>query len=217
MSERVLFVYYSYTGQTQKVLDAAAQVLRDRGCEVDMAPIEFVDPTYSEPFTRFPMRSVWPDMFSVFKAQGRGETGEIRTPDEVRAGGYDLIVFGSPTWWRTVSMPLRSFLESKEAAPLLEGIPYAVVTVCRRYWRENLEAVRELADKQGGRFVDSIHFEYPGGQLQSMLSLTSYLGSGEYRDRYLGVKIPPTNISAGQVDQARAFAGRLADRLFGGR
>ena len=217
MSAKVLLVYYSYTGQTQKVLDAAADVLRERGCEVTLAPIEFVDPQYSEPFTRFPMRRVWPDMFSVFKAQGRGETGEIRTPDAVRAGDYDLVLFGSPTWWDTVSMPLRSFLVSKEAGPLLEGTPYAVVTVCRRLWRGNLEAVRELADKRGGRFVDSIHFEYPGGQLPSLLSLASYLGSGEYRDRYLGVKIPPTNISAAQVDQARAFAGRLADRLFDGK
>ncbi|WP_349268778.1 hypothetical protein MPNTM1_03833 [Mycolicibacterium parafortuitum] len=217
MSAKVLLVYYSYTGQTQKVLDAAADVLRERGCEVTLAPIEFVDPQYSEPFTRFPMRRVWPDMFSVFKAQGRGETGEIRTPDAVRAGDYDLVLFGSPTWWDTVSMPLRSFLVSKEAGPLLDGTPYAVVTVCRRLWRGNLEAVRELADKQGGRFVDSIHFEYPGGQLPSLLSLASYLGSGEYRDRYLGVKIPPTNISAAQVDQARAFAGRLADRLFDGK
>ena len=217
MSAKVLLVYYSYTGQTQKVLDAAADVLRERGCEVTLAPIEFVDPQYSEPFTRFPMRRVWPDMFSVFKAQGRGETGEIRTPDAVRAGDYDLVLFGSPTWWDTVSMPLRSFLVSKEAGPLLDRTPYAVVTVCRRLWRGNLEAVRELADKQGGRFVDSIHFEYPGGQLPSLLSLASYLGSGEYRDRYLGVKIPPTNISAAQVDQARAFAGRLADRLFDGK
>ncbi|PWQ88457.1 flavodoxin, partial [Enterococcus faecium] len=83
----------------------------------------------SEPCTRFPRRRVWPDMFSVFKAQGRGETGEIRTPDAVRAGDYDLVLFGSPTWWDTVSMPLRSFLVSKEAGPLLGGTPYAVVTV----------------------------------------------------------------------------------------
>ena len=34
-----------------------------------------------------------------------------------------------------------------------------------------------------------------------MLSLTSYLGSGEYRDRYLGVRIPTTNISAEQVEE----------------
>lgn len=212
---RVLFVYYSYTGQTEKVLDAAAEAFRQRGCEVHTAPIEFIDPQYSEPFTRFPMRKVWPDMFSVFKAQGKGETGEIRTPDAVRDGEYDLICLGSPTWWKTVSMPMRSFLESTEASALLNGKPFAVITVCRRYWRENHEAVLELATKRGGRFVDSIHFGYPGGQLQSMLSLTSYLGSGEYRDKYLGVKIPKTNISPEQLDQTRTFAAKLADRLFG--
>ncbi|WP_163890944.1 flavodoxin family protein [Mycolicibacterium hippocampi] len=217
VARRVLFVYYSYTGQTQKVLDAAAEALRQRGCEVHMAPIEFIDPRYSERFSRFPMRKVWPDMFSVLPAQNRGETGEIRTPDAVRDGAYDLICLGSPTWWDTVSMPLRSFLKSAEAAPLLDGTPYAVFVVCRRKWRGNLEAVRELADKQGGRFADSIHFGYPGGELTSLLSLASYLGSGEYRERYLGLKLPPTNISDGQVDQARKFAGKLADRLFGGR
>jgi len=153
----------------------------------------------------------------VYPAQNRGETGEIRTPDEVRDGDYDLICIGSPTWWRTVSMPVRSFLESGEAGTLLNGKPFAVFTVCRRYWRENLEAVRELAGKKGGRFVDSIHFGYPGGQVRSMLSLTSYLGSGEYRDKYLGVRIPKTNISAEQLDQTRVFAGKLADRLFSGR
>ncbi|MGE2835907.1 flavodoxin family protein [Mycobacterium sp. SMC-4] len=213
---RVLFLYYSYTGQTQKVIDAAAEVFRQRGCEVHTAPIEFTDPRYAETFSRFPMRKVWPDMFSVFGPQNRGEKGEIRTPDAVRDGEYDLICIGSPTWWRTVSMPVRSFLESAEAATLLRGKPFAVFTVARRYWQENLEAVRELAGKQGGRFVDSIHFIYPGDQVRSMLSLTSYLGSGQYREKYLGVKIPPTNISDEQVQQSRVFAGKLADRLLGG-
>ena len=41
---------------------------------------------------------------------------------------------------------------------------------------ENLTAVRELAEQQGGRYVDGIHFTYPGDPLRSMLSLTSYLG-----------------------------------------
>jgi hypothetical protein len=48
-----------------------------------------------------------------------------------------------------------------------------------------------------------------------MLSLTSYLGSGEYRDRYLGVRIPSTNVQPEQLEQTRKFAAALADRLFG--
>ncbi len=214
---RVLLLYYSYTGQSQKVLEAAGEVLRARGCEVRKAEIEFTDQRYAEKFSRFPMRRVWPDMMSVLGAQKRGETGEIKISDAARDGDYDLICIGSPTWWQTVSMPMRSFLKSDPARKLLSGKPFAVFVVCRQYWRENLEAVRELAGQQGGRYVDEIHFTYPGDSLRSMLSLTSYLGSGEYRKRYLGIRIPPTNVQPEQLEQTRAFAATLADGLFGKR
>jgi|SRR3954447_5626420 menaquinone-dependent protoporphyrinogen IX oxidase len=214
---RVLLLYYTYTGQSLRVLEAAGEVFRERGCEVQNAAIEFTDQRYAERFSRFPMRHVWPDMLSVLPAQKRGATGDIRTPDTVRNGDYDLICIGSPTWWQTVSMPMRSFLRSDEARKLLADKSFAVFVVCRQYWKENLTAVRELAEQQGGRYVDEIHFTYPGDPLRSMLSLTSYLGSGEYRDRYLGVRIPSTNVQPGQLEQTRKFAAALADRLFNKR
>ncbi|HEU0191749.1 MAG TPA: flavodoxin family protein [Mycobacterium sp.] len=212
---RVLLLYYSYSGQARKVLETAGEVFARRGCEVVAAPIEFTDPQYSEPFSHFPLRRVWPDMLSVLKAQQRGETGQIHTPDAVRDGRYDLVCIGSPTWWKTVSMPLRSFLKSDEAAKLLSDTPFAVFAVCREYWLENVTGVRELAEQQGGRFTDEIHFTYPGDPLRSMMSLTSYLGSGQYRKRYLGVRMPPTNVQPEQLEQTRTFAAALADRLFG--
>lgn len=213
--QRVLLLYYTYTGQSLKVLSAAEEVFLQRGMEVRRAQIEFTDPRFAETFSRFPMRNVWRDFFSVLPAQTRRATGTIRIPEEVLDGSYDLICIGSPTWWRTASMPMRSFLKSPEARNLLAGKPFAIFVVCRRYWRENYDAVRKLAARAGGRFVDGIHFEYPGTQLRSMLSLTSYLGSGEYRDRYLGLRIPTTNVQPKQVEQARGFAAALADRVFG--
>ncbi len=47
----------------------------------------------------------------------------------------------------------------------------------------------------------------------TLLSLLSYLGSGEYRARSFGVRIPPTNIQDYHLREARTFAGRLADEL----
>jgi hypothetical protein len=44
-----------------------------------------------------------------------------------------------------------------------------------------------------------------------LLSLTSYLATGENRERYLGVKIPPTNLMPGFEEAA----DRLADRFDG--
>jgi hypothetical protein len=156
-------------------------------------------------------------MLSVLPAQTRRATGQIRIPDAVHDGAYDLILIGSPTWWSTASMPVRSFLLSDDGRKLLTGKPFAVFVVCRDSWKGNAAAVRKLGEQQGGRFVDEIHFTYPGDQLRSMLSLTSYLGTGEYRDRYLGVPIPKTNVQPEQLEQARAFASKLADRLFGDR
>ena len=49
--------------------------------------------------------------------------------------------------------------------------------------------------------------------MRSLLSLISYLGTGEYRERYLGVKIPPTNLQPDGDAAARAFAEKLADQL----
>jgi hypothetical protein len=96
---------------------------------------------------------------------------------------------------------------------VLAGKPFAGFVVCRRYWRHNLKTVRRLGSERGGEFLDGIHFRYAGGQVRSLLSLISYLGTGQYRDRYLGVKIPRTNIRDEQLDSARTFAHQLADKL----
>jgi hypothetical protein len=76
-----------------------------------------------------------------------------------------------------------------------------------------MKTVRRLATDRGGIFWDDIHFRYEGGQVRSLLSLCSYLGSGIYRRRYLGVEIPPTNLQDYHLEAARTFANPLADQI----
>ena len=68
-------------------------------------------------------------------------------------------------------------------------------------------------DSRGGEYLDGIHFTFAGGQVRSLLSLLSYFGKGENRERYLGVKIPPSLLEPDYVEQAQAFANQLADGL----
>ena len=134
----------------------------------------------------------------------------------VRNGDYDLICIGSPTWWRTMSMPMRSFLKSDEARKLLVGKPFAVFVVCRRIGARTSRTVRKLAEQQGGRYVgrNPFHVSRRPGSLHAVADQLPGV-SGQYRDRYLGVRIPPTNIQPEQLEQTRTFASGLADRLFG--
>lgn len=212
---RVLLVYYSYTQQAKKVVDEMSALFTERGCDVDQAPIEFTDERYMDRFKQVPLKRTYRDMFGMLPAQLRRATGEIRIPEEAKHGGYDLVVVGSPTWWLTTSMPIRSYLKSEEAGSVLDDTRFTSFVVCRRYWGNNQKTVRKLGVRHGGEYVEGVHFKYPGRQIRSLLSLISYLDSGEYRERYLGVKIPTTNLQPEQLDEAREFARRLADGLKG--
>jgi menaquinone-dependent protoporphyrinogen IX oxidase len=210
---RVLFVYFTYTQQSLKVAEAMAEVLRAQGCDVRLARIELTDSRWSERFERFPLRHAWLDVLGMMPAQLRGATGEISIPEDARDGDYDLVVIGSPTWWIKTSVPIRSYLASDAAGGILRDTRFAAFVVCRRYWGVNLRGVKKFATARGGRYVGGIHFSFAGRQIPSLLSLISYFGHGENRERYLGVKIPTTNLQSEYVAQAHGFATGLAEIL----
>src|SRR5271156_4407900 len=114
-SKRVLFVYYTHTQQAQRVADSMAETLRGRGCEVTEAAIEFTDPRYLDKFSRFPFRHAVFDILPLLWPQLRRQTGQIEIPEAARQGDYDLVCLGSPTWFFTTNMPLRSYLKSDAA------------------------------------------------------------------------------------------------------
>jgi len=210
---QVLMVYYSHTQQAQRVSEAMAVVLRGRGCDVTEASIQFTDPKYAKNFRVFPFRHRVFSILPLAWPQLRRKTGQIQIPEEARGADFDLVCVGSATWFFTTNMPLRSYLKSDEARAVFAGKPFAAYVVCRRYWSINLKEVRKLGAAVGGKYLDGIRFTYQGGQVRSLLSLLSYFGTGELRERSLGIKIPPTNLRPGFEKEASDFANQLADGL----
>jgi hypothetical protein len=51
----VLFIYYTYTLETLRLVEAMADVLRGRGCEANLGAIAFIDPRYADRFKEFPV------------------------------------------------------------------------------------------------------------------------------------------------------------------
>ena len=75
-TRRVLLVYFTYTQQSRLVSEAMADALRERGCEVRQAAIEFTDKRYADRFSRFPLRHAYRDLLGMAPAQLRRKTGE---------------------------------------------------------------------------------------------------------------------------------------------
>lgn len=55
------------------------------------------------------------EVLGMLPAELRGTTGTIEIPSSVTAVGYDLVIIGSPMWWLSTNVPIRSFLESAPA------------------------------------------------------------------------------------------------------
>ena len=107
---------------------------------------------------------------------------------------------------------LTSRLRAKK---VLAGKPFSAYVVCRRYWSVNLKEVKRRGIAQGGKYLDGIRFTYEGGQVRSLLSLLSYFGKGEMRERSFGIKIPPTNLKPDFGDQAPGVAQRTGQQCHG--
>src|SRR4051812_17321802 len=131
---RVLIVCFTYSEQARRVSKAMTEAFEAEGCEVTEAAIEFTDKRYAPRFTAFPMRHAVLDVLRMLPAQIRRATGEIKIPESAATGDYDLVIVGSPTWWLTTCMPIRSYLESPEAHAVFDGSAFASYVVCRRYW-----------------------------------------------------------------------------------
>jgi menaquinone-dependent protoporphyrinogen IX oxidase len=211
---KVLFVYFTYSQQTGKAAEAMAETLKARGHQVAMAAIEFTDHRYSQRFSHWPMRyPIW-KIVGMLPAQLRRKTGSISIPAEARDGDYDLIVIGSPTWWLTTNMPIRSYLKDPAARNVLGGKPFAAFTTSRRYWKGNIKTIRKLGGAHGGSWRGQTHFLAEGNQVMSMASWLVFMRHGSARERAFGLKLPRPNLQPGYEKQAYGFIDDLADRVF---
>ena len=211
---KVLIVYYTFTQQTGRVVEAMAERFTEHGCDVTRAAIEFTDPRHGKKFSKLPMRFPVVKIVSMLPSQLRRKTGEIGIPAEAQDGDYDLVVFGSPTWWLTTNMPVRSYLESPAAKTTLDGRPFAAASVSRRYWKGNIKGIRKLGERNGGTWVDETHFLAAGGQVMSMLSWLAFMFFGGPRGHFLGIPLPKPNLKPDYEAQARGFVDGVVDQVF---
>lgn len=96
-SEKVLIVYYSYSGNTRKVAEAI-----HNKCGGDLFEIK-AESTYPEEY-RAMTQQVKKEIQDGFRPKLTSEVNNIEK--------YDVIFLGSPNWWGTIPPQVSSFLEN---------------------------------------------------------------------------------------------------------
>ena len=99
--ERVLVVYYSWSGNTRQ---AAQYIAEHTGAHtMEIVPVKPYSKDYNE-------------CVEQAKKEVQTEaTPEIKTPT-VDLNKYDVVFIGTPNWWSSIAPPVRTFLEKNNFA-----------------------------------------------------------------------------------------------------
>ena len=147
-SKRVLVLYYSLTGQMERVLNAMTPQLEASGHQVLRRKIVPVD-EWTLPFDPVRFYVDWAKTWA-----GKTLTQRLR-PMDLEGIDPDCILLGFQPWYLAPSIPVNSFLHGPEAR-IFRDRPVIALVTCRNRWERSLRIARDRIAVAGGRLIDAL-------------------------------------------------------------
>ena len=203
MPKSVAFVYYSQSGQLERVMRAIAAPLQAAGHAVDFVRLEPARP-YPFPWSFWTFLDVFPESVALIPPSLRPWQARNR---------YDLLVLGYTPWFLSPAPPVTGFLQSEAGRALLKDTPVVTVTAARNMWVLAQEEVKKLLGAAGARLSDHVALIDPGPGMTTFITTPRWMLTGK-RDSFLG--LPPAGLPDADVAGAARFGKALAAALAAG-
>lgn len=181
--KRVLIVYYSFSGQTQLLVQRVAAGLRECAVEVE---IERLQPIRQ---ISFPFSS-WLDMSRVMVLSFFRRRVPVHPVDHLTVKKWDLVVLAGPTWSYNPSGPMLSFLDRYGKAICGETLVVPVIS-CRSYWRTHYLGLKLILQGLGAKVATPVVFLHSAnepwrtiGLFLQLMGRLPRLESSWFRRRY---------------------------------
>lgn len=204
---RVLVVYFSQTGQLERVARSVCAPLEQaEGVAVDWCPLQPQKP-YPFPWPFFAFFDQFPEAVHLDPPALR----PLAVPDDAR---YDLVVLAYTVWFLSPAPPVTAFLKSAQGRALLRDAPVVTLIACRNMWHMAQEEVKRLLAEAGARLSDNIVLTDSGSSFATFITTPRWMLTGK-TDSLWG--LPPPGIEAERIRKASRFGVALADALRSGR
>lgn len=201
--KRVLAVWFSQSGQLDRVMDRVLAPLR----QTDAIQLQEVrlQPTATYPFP-------WPfwrflDSFPECVHRDPAPIAPLPLPADA---DFDLIVIGYPVWFLSPAAPVTAFLQSAQGQRLLHGKPVVTITACRNMWLMAQDAVKQLLQQAGARHCDHVALTDPGSALASFVTTPRWVLTGR-REAFWG--FPRAGVSDDDINRCDRFGHALVAGL----
>jgi hypothetical protein len=203
MTKKVLCLYYSNSGQTQRILDHLLQPLRDHA-DVDLR-VEKLAPAapYPFPWTLLSFFSAFPE--AVRETPCRLEKPALREDDR-----FDLVVLAYPVWFLSVATPMMGFLKSAQAR-ILANTDVVTIVTCRSMWSQAQLSMQKQLRRIGARLVGHVTFQDRSGNRPiTFVSTPLWLITGKQKvSKYM----PDAGVSPEAIRSAGRFGRAILAHL----
>lgn len=200
---RVLFVYFSQSGQMARVAHAIAAPLIGDGHDVTTIALE--------PERPFPFP--WPfwQFLDAFPESVAHDPPRLK-PWHAE-GRFDLIVLCYTVWYLSPAPPITALLKSEEGRRLLRDTPVITVTACRNMWVMAQEQVKVFLQAAGARHCDHVALVDPGPALATFITTPRWMFTGRRTPMW---GMPAAGLAESAVAATARFGKAIARALADG-
>lgn len=199
--KKALVIYYSQSGQLKNILDSLSSGMKET--------FEF---TFEElrPDPDFPFPWGGMSFYHAFPESVQQIPCKLKPFSFDPAAHYDLVILGYQPWYLSPSIPMSSFLQTQEAARLLEGKPVISVIGSRNMWVMAQKSVKAHIDKAGGNLIGNIAMVDRHHNLVSVITIVRWMLKGEKKGRGLyGRLFPAAGIDETEIKHASAYGEEI--------
>ncbi len=206
--KNVLVIYYTQSGQLREIAQQIAKpLLADDSVRLTFHEIEPEQP-FPFPWDKSSFFDAFPESFLQIPRALKP------VPDHILGQKYDLVLLHYQVWYLSPSIPVNSFLKSREAALLLGNTPVVTISGSRNMWVMAQEKVKKLLKANGADLVGNVALVDRVGNLISVITIVEWMFSG-IKKKYLGI-FPLPGVSEKDIVESEKFGGIIKAKLHSG-
>ena len=203
---RVLFIYFSFSGQTGIIINRLGAGLKEQGVEVFFEKLKPVK------HLRFPVRGIMRTYIMMLTTFFRKRVPIVKLTSQCTQQ-YDLIILAGPTWSYNPSGPVLSFLD-KYGRDVLGGAEVLPLISCRGYWKQHWWGLRRILKKCGAHYSNIIAFSHPNPEPWRTIGVfLKIAGKNPERSGFISKYYNRFGHTNDQMEEARRFGMLIGEAL----
>lgn len=207
--KKVLIVYYSFSSQTNNLVQSLAAGMEKHGLSVVLERLLPVKPLH------FPIGSIGGTLWLMLETFLRKRL-PIEPISPSCFNRYDLIILAGPTWSYNPSGPVLSLFD-RDGENLFRNRLVLPLISCRGYWRMHWWGLKNLLRRRGARVVNVMVFSHPNPEPWRTIGVFLKLaGMNPEKKSWFGSKYRKYGHTTKQIKEARRFGQMIGKELAGG-